>query len=284
MYASSTDNFDFSIKGVEIYRLVSQDGINFQLSPSSPVFKRSPTPGDWDHGGVETASVVQFRGKYYLFYTAYATLGQHTDSTAFRIGRATSDDGINWVRGTTGPLVAPVGPPGVATPYSFNQWVVAEPGAVVVGDQIQLYFAAQGIDPVRGGLFTIGMIRSSDGSTWSAPQRVLTPIESEYPTPAWAGYSTPAPVYMNGQVHLFFDVASAGPFRQKKIRHAQSPDGLSNWTQDSAPIFSYTDFDWTQEEIRAPSAALDGTTLRLWFAGHTNVIDKYGIGLATCEL
>ena len=72
---------------------------------------------------------------------------------------------------------------------------------------------------------------------------------------------------------------------REALHHAYSADGLTGWTQDPAPIRRLTDFTWTTREIRSPAAFLDGTTLRLYFAGDDLFNTKaWGIGQMTCSL
>ena len=292
MYATSDHNFDFNIG---VYRLVSSDSQNWSLSPTTPVLQANSDTTAWDARAVETPSVVYFNGKYHLFYIGYPLLiGSHTvtyaDSYAYKIGHAVSDDGITWTRDSSY-ILAPTNPdtptaatnPDVAGGLPFNQYVVGEPAPVVFQNKIYLYFTAIGANAsVNNRLQVIGVMTSSDGSTWSAPQSVLIPDQTVYPSSNWQGYSTPSAIVLDGKVHLFFDVAQRSPWRQLKITHASSADGLSGWTLDATPIFSNTDFAWTSNEIRSPAALLDGTTLKLWFAGDNSSV--LGIGSASCSL
>lgn len=276
MYASSDHNFDLNI---EIYRLTSSDGVSWSLSPSSPVLSANPAAGTWDHRAVETPSVVFFKGKYHLFYTGYAT--SHADSTNYRIGHAISDDGITWTRDANY-ILAPTNPTGPISP-DFKQYIVGEPGAVVYQDKIYLYFTAVGGNvAVQNTLQVLGLMTSADGVTWSAPQSVLEPDQSQYPRSSWYGYSTPFAITLEGQMHLFFDVVQDNPWKQMRLHHARSADGVSQWTQDTAPIFTRDQFPWTSNEILAPAALLDGTSLLFWFAGNTGSV--LNIGHAKCEL
>ena len=141
MYASSDNNFDLNIA---IYRLVSNDGLNWTLNPSSPVFEADPNPAMplvWDHRAVETPSVVYFNGQYHLFYTGYPVI--HTDAYSYKIGHATSADGITWVRDASY-IVAPNDPYNTTPNLTFNQWISAEPAAVVFQNKLYLYFTAVG--------------------------------------------------------------------------------------------------------------------------------------------
>jgi len=282
MYASSDVNFNGDIK---IYRLVSGDGISWSLSPSTPVFVKPESRTAWDRKSVETPGVVYFKGQYYLFYTGYSDA---SGISSFRIGYATSPDGITFTRAPNF-IVAPTDPGG-APNLAFNQFMVGEPGPVVFNDSIYLYFTAMGADMSVGTtLQTIGVMTSSDGTTWSAAQQALKPDQGLYPRAAgWIGYSTPHAAVLGGKVHLFVDVASEVPsWKQLKIHHAVSDNGVTGWKQDAIAIFDHLDIPWTTEEIRSPAVYLDGSSLKMWFAGHTNPKARdfiMGIGYAVCEL
>lgn len=278
MYASSDNNFDQNIK---IYRLVSSDGENFSLSPSSPVLSKGSGGGDWDRKSVETPAVVSYNGTYYMFYTGYPTT--QTDATSYRIGYATSSDGISWTK--QGMLVAPSG-----VFLDFNENVVAEPAPVVFNNKIYLYFTALGANVGVGTtLQTIGLM-TFDGTSWSTAEKVLEPDQSQYPRASnWKGYSTPNAVVMNNKLHLYFDVVTDSPFEQVKIHHASSSDGKTSWTQDSTYIFDRSEFNpWADESLRSPSALIVGKSISLYFAGNGDTSGfpnvTMGIGLSKCSL
>lgn len=283
MYASSDNNFD---QNVQIYRLVSNDGHSWTRSPSAPVFSKAAGMADWDRKAVETPAVVLFNGTYYLFYTGYSTQG---DSSTYGVGYATSSDGISWTRSATHWMgTDPSGPPNL----DFNQYFVAEPAPVVFNNKIYLYFTSMGADLGLGTtLQSIGLVTSSDGVTWDTPQQVLTPDQLQYPRASgWIGYSTPHAAMLNGQVHLFVDVANETPsWKQIKLHHALSANGISSWTQDSTFIFERSEFAWTSEEIRSPAVYLEGNKLHMWFAGHNSYgvgdpLFIMGIGYSLCQL
>lgn len=306
MYASATENFTTLVR---IFRLVSDDGVSWTLNPSSPVLDTGAA-GTWDAGAVETPAVVYFNGNYHMFWTGYRY--SHYDSanfstSYFRIGHAVSADGISFTRDASF-IVAPSG--AAEDGNSGNDWyafIVGEPAPVVFKNRIYLYFTAAGADSGSdldmgsgASLQVIGLVTSTDGSSWSAPTRVLRPQQDIYPrkpdsnSDYWAGYSTPNAIVLNGEMHLFFDVARqyalapapiAETWIQEKLHHARSGDGISGWIQDDSPIRSQTDFAWTRREIRSPDAFLDGTTLRLYFAGDSLYFDnQFGIGMMSCDL
>lgn len=276
MFASSDERFDGDVR---LYRLASTDAATWALDPEEPVLEAGEGERDWDRGAVETPSVVQFQGKYHLFYTGYPTT--YEDVTSFAIGHATSEDGLAWTRDAE-PLVQPTDPTGEVN-LDFDQFVVGEPGAVVVDDELYLYFTAVGANVEVGTtLQVIGLVRSLDGETWTEPEAVLLPDQESLPRADWVGYSTPAAVVLDGQVHLFFDVVRDDPWQQVQIRHGWSDDGRSGWTVDDEPLITVDDLSWASREVRAPSAVLDGDTLRLWFAGDDG--STLGIGASSCAL
>ena len=276
MYAAADINFSQDIK---IYRLTSTDGDNWTLNPTSAVLSKATGPTDWDRKSVETPSVVFFNGQYHMFYTAYpVSLSIVSD---YKIGHATSDDGISWTRDTSY-LLAPTDPLNVVPDLSFDQYLIAEPGAVVFNGKLYVYFTASGADfDLQTTLETIGVISSSDGINWSSPLQVLKPDQTLYPRVTYRGYSTPSAVVINNRMHLFYDVAE-DPFVQTKIHHAVSDDGISNFVQDNQEIFDRNMFSITTSEINGPSPLLDGTQLKLYFAGRVGL--DLSIALSNCEL
>lgn len=280
MFASSDLSFDGNIK---VYRLTSSDGISWTRNPSVAVLEKGVGVA-WDNKSVETPSVVKFNGVYHMFYTGY----QVNTPTDFKIGHATSSDGITWTKNSSNPIVASVG--GTAVADDFDQFITAEPGAVVFNNKLYVYFAAQGfITTADGGvvvndqLLTIGLVTSSDGETFSSPQRVLDPNQTIFPRSNYKGYSTPAAIVLNGRIHLYLDVMEViGSDVQVKLYHASSDDGVSSWTSDTESIFDRSDFVWTSSEIRAPSVLLRNGVIKMWFAGNSGL--TLGIGLAECNL
>jgi len=269
------------------FRAVSTDGLSWTLSPGTPLMGPAGTP----FVSIETPSVVLYHGMFHMFFTG---VYGRPDPAPMAIGHAVSPDGINWTV-TPGPVIAATG-----KPNDWNGYLVGEPGAIVRNDQIFVYFSAVGARP--GGappqLQSIGLARTSDGTNFQPAKQVLLQAALYPPEKGFVGYSTPAAFELNGRVHLVYDVAlyrrNGDPdWQQVALHHAVSSDGETGFAQDPAPWFTRDDFPWTSGEILAPAALIDGTTLRLWFAGHVRRADlgpmirrgiaggEFGIGYAT---
>jgi hypothetical protein len=244
------------------FRAVSADGLNWRLEPQTPLIQAAGTA----FVSIETPSVVRFRGRYHMFFTGVFA---RAEPAPMAIGHAVSDDGVRW-RVSPQPVIAATGRIG-----DWNGYLVGEPGAVVLGDEMLVYFSAVGARPdgFPPQVQTIGLARTSDGERFSAPVRVLSQSALYPPSAGFAGYSTPAALLLNGKVHLFYDVAlyrrDGDPdWQQVALHHAVSADGEHGFVQDSRPIFTRDDFRWTSGEILAPSPLVDRGAVRMWFAGH----------------
>jgi len=78
----------------------SADGVSFRKEPG-PIFSRDPVPGSWEPAAPRAPSVyVLPDGRLRMFYAAGPAVGE-----------AESDDGIEWRRLRTGPVLAPAEPP-----------------------------------------------------------------------------------------------------------------------------------------------------------------------------
>lgn len=264
MWASCGDGFSGDIS---IYRLRSNDKLNWILAPGTPVLVRG-APGSTDARAVETPSVVYFQGQYHMFYTGYPFDGQ--DSKSYRILHATSQDGIAWAKDP----VFIMGPndPNNATPnLTYNQYVVGEPGAVVYQGVLVLYFAAIGADIGVGTMLeTIGMTYSTDGVNWQPDRQVIRPDQAVYPRGSYYGFSTPAAVVVGTSVMVGYSIVQASPFRMIGIGTSISGNGADNWSLNPIPTLA-NDLPWRSSEIQSPAMLRDATGTDMWFGGNDGV-------------
>ncbi|MET0362484.1 MAG: hypothetical protein ABW048_12130 [Sphingobium sp.] len=271
------------------FRAISHDGLRWTLSPAAPLL----SPAGGPYASIETPSVVRFHGRYWMAFTGvYA----EADPSPMAIGLATSPDGIHWRIARWTLLKAS----GSAT--DWNGYLVGEPGAVVLGNRLHIYFSAVGARDGGGPpLQSIGLITSTDGAHFSAPRQILRQGPLYPAAKGFAGYSSPAATASRAGVDLFYSVVHVRKggdpeWQQVAIHHAHSATGLPPFREDTAPLLTRASTGWTDGEILAPGPLIDGDTLRLWFGGHVAVGrlapliqrgvrgPEFGIGLATLPL
>ncbi|MES2174362.1 MAG: hypothetical protein V4523_10515 [Pseudomonadota bacterium] len=267
------------------FRAVSGDGAQWTLSPATPLL----SPAGGPYASIETPSVVRFAGRYWMAFTGvYAS----PDPSPMAIGLAVSPDGVTWEVANWTLLLATGG----AT--DWNGYLVGEPGAVVRGGELLIYFSAVGARAEGGPpRQSIGLIRSRDGVHFTPPIQVLGQGPLYPARQGYAGYSSPAALADGEAIDLFYSVAheqkGADPeWQQVAIHHARSADGV-HFREDDAPLLIRESTDWTDGEILAPGPLRDGDQIKLWFGGHVThphlapLIQRgiagpeFGIGIAT---
>lgn len=262
MYASAGHGIlgDSTIK---IYRLTSTDGYDWTLSPSTPVLE--PLEGSYYSGGTETPNVIFYKGAYHMYTTVYP--GGFGEAENFAIAHATSPDGISWTMDPAAILESD----GSAT---WNGTIVAEPGVEIINDSLYLFYTGAGFDGVEV-IQSIGLLKSVDGATFSASQRVVDIPRDLYPkTDNWYGLSTPSATLVEDTLYLFTDIAQEinGDWTQVALHQFKSGGDFTEWFYDLKSIHHKDDFSWTDgnhlSEIRSIDGLYENGELRIWYAGN----------------
>jgi hypothetical protein len=242
-----------------IYRWLSNDGYSWSLNPTTPVLDH--LDGTYYKGGVETPSVVFYKGEYHMYNTVYTVNNPYL----FKISHATSPDGITWDIDAT-PVLEP------SSNYTWMDTIIAEPGVMVKDDTLYLFFAA---GSSQGG-FSIGLVRSTDGVSFvDTIQTAKLPTDVYQNGNNYQGLSTPSPVLVGDTIYLFTDVAQnifGENWKQVALHQFKSFGNINKWHHDTLPIHTRGDFPWTNgnfgAEIFAVNPLLDGDRLRIWYSGY----------------
>ena len=251
-----------------IYRWLSSDGYSWSLNPTTPVLDH--VDGTYYKGGVETPSVVFYKGEYHMYNTVYT----ENNAFLFKISHATSPDGITWQMDTS--VVLEPSPN-----YTWMDTILAEPGVMVKDDTLYLFFAASGTSVG----FSIGLVRSIDGVNFiDTTQTAQLPTDVYQNGNDYQGLSTPSPVMVGDTIYLFTDVAQnvfGNNWKQVALHQFKSYGDITKWYHDTLPIHTRSDFAWTDgnygAEILGVNALLDGDRLRIWYSGHNiSSIDTTG--------
>lgn len=152
-YGGFTTDGDFGIGFAD-----SPDGLTWTKHDPNPVLPPGQRAQDWDAITVDKPTVIKDGTVYRMWYTGDQVF---TDSTAdpWKIGYATSTDGIRWEKSPENPVLTPSGLDG-----RFDRVRVANPSAVQVPHPddpdrsvVRLYF-----DGFDGQRWSIGLARTTE--------------------------------------------------------------------------------------------------------------------------
>lgn len=263
-------------------------------SSGSPILLVAPTPGGWDGGGIETASVVRTpQGKYLMYYSGdKPPAGTHS----WAIGLATSDDGITWTKFGNGPVLEGRGGwEGPFTDGGVMSGGVCEPSVIYDAAEglFKMWFSALG--PVNGkSAFRMGYATSPNGFDWEMHPTAVMDVGV---TSSWddlvvshVNVSRDA----RGQYHAFYFGTSAANYLNAESRQAAmvagsigyaiSSDGI-NWTKATRPVLSVVSRTWQAWTIGGPCALIENGVLKLWYFGSATYNTYVShMGLATAPL
>jgi predicted GH43/DUF377 family glycosyl hydrolase len=130
----------------------SPDGIAWTKSAVNPLL--SGTAGQWDASGISSPHVMLDGATYKTWYAG-------TDASGiFRIGYATSADGVSWTKSAANPHLTP----GAAG--QFDDAGVSSPCVIKDGAVFRMWYV--GLDSTGpSGRHRIGYAQSVDGVTWT---------------------------------------------------------------------------------------------------------------------
>jgi predicted GH43/DUF377 family glycosyl hydrolase len=172
-----------------------------------PVLEPGPE-GAWDSGQVSGPTVLAVDGGYVMYYE-----GVSSSDKLWRVGRATSPDGLTWTKhddpATTEPAFAESDPVFAFTAAPWEATRVLDPNVVRTADGwLMVYVTNNGTNQKYvGGPVYLTYAASLDGLTWTpAGVPLVTPANH----PAWRGIYLVTFVESQGQYFLYFDVATGG--------------------------------------------------------------------------
>lgn len=239
----------------------SNDGLSWQVRPT-PVL--TPTAGTWDSYTTEFPFVIIENGVYKMWYTG----AQNT--ATYKIGYATSPDGINWTKHPTPVLEA-----------GTDAW---EAGGVA-GSHImkdtggyKLWYWGANTGWTKE---CIGYATSTDGILWQKDMHnnpVLEPgISGEWDDTWVVGPS----VMFKDNIYYMWYLGTGTTWGQFRIGLATSSDGITNWTKHPAnPVLRPSPSGWDNGEVESPSVILVGDTLYMYYDGSPSGSYVWQIGIA----
>ncbi|MEW6701143.1 MAG: hypothetical protein AB1298_00345 [Bacteroidota bacterium] len=232
------------------------DGINWTKSSVNPVLNLGAS-GAWDDYVVASPSVIHNGTIYQMWYSA-------SDGTTYRIGYATSPDGINWTKYSGNPVL------NVGSAGTWDDVNIYDQTVLYNGTNYEMWYGAY-----DGTSQRIGYATSPDGINWTKYSGNPV-ISTSLP---WESSSVGHPtVIFNGTNYELWYSASDGT--NHRIGYATSTDG-KNWTKYSGnPVLNIgTNGLWDDTHLVAPYVVFDGKTYKMWYSGHDGT--NYRLGYAT---
>jgi predicted GH43/DUF377 family glycosyl hydrolase len=248
------------------YRLgyaTSEDGIHWTKYENNPILNLGSS-GTWDDTRVSTPSVIFEDGVYKMWYAGY-------DGATYRIGYATSEDGIAWTKYEDNPVLD------VGLPNRWDDAGVTGQSIIFDGDIYKMWYT--GYD---GTTYRIGYATSEDGIHWTKYEG--NPIL--YPGPAdswddegWFGY--PSVILDNGIYRMWYDGNDSKVIR---IGYATSEDGI-HWTKyiGNPVLHEGPQGTWDRMHVWRSSVIKDNGIYKMWYSGEDEK-GYYRIGYATSSV
>ncbi|MCK4824369.1 hypothetical protein KA005_51935, partial [bacterium] len=197
---------------------------------------------------------------YQMWYT-----GQ--DGITYRIGYATSDDGITWTKHASNPVVD------LGTAGSWESSHVHSPSVVFNGSDYQMWYTAS-----DGANSRIGYATSPDGVTWT--KHASNPVLDIGTNGQWDDVHAFSPsVILNGTDYQMWYTGDDGSIY--RIGYATSSDGTSWSKYASNPVLNNGNWGaWDYNRTAAPSVLKCGANYYMWYSGQ-GTATNYQLGYAS---
>ncbi len=138
----------------------SSDGVNWNKDGSNPVLTKG-APSAWDSQYVREPSVINVGGTYHMWYAGTAKWPY------FRVGHATSPDGINWTKDAGNPVLTPT-----AGTWDANE--VYAPSVVANGSDYEMFYSGN-----AGGRWVTGHATASNANgPWTKDANAIITLDA----------------------------------------------------------------------------------------------------------
>jgi predicted GH43/DUF377 family glycosyl hydrolase len=239
-------------------------GQNHATNSTAPGSVRALSVTGWDTVKVIDPVVISDGGLYKMWYSGISMDGR------WRVGYATSTDGINWTKYAGNPVLD------AGASGDWDSDMVRVSTVIKDGTTYHMWYLSSGHQ-------RIGYATSPDGINWTkyAGNPVLDPGTS----PSWdEGFVNFAGVISDSGVYKMWYTGGSDLTGTARIGYATSPDGI-NWTKYAGnPVVDAGPSAWDSVWAFAPVVIFDGSTCRMWYSGADTFPMWEGnlrIGLAT---
>ena len=215
-------------------------GWNWWHWAESPVLMPGPN-GTWDDANIFAPDVLFYEEQYHMWYVG-------SDGDRYKIGHATSDNGVDWLRDPANPVLT-------SEPTSWQAQNLNVPRVLLVEDTLHMWFWTDG----RAGHAT-----STDGISWTfTPDPVM-----EGTLGTWDGGMVVIAdvIYRDSVFHAWYTGESSGVYA---IGYATSTDGIV-WDKLADPVFESSASGWDSRMYYASSVVWNGEQYQMWYCAKEN--------------
>lgn len=201
-----------------IFYAHSQDGLNWQRHSYLPVLFPGE-PGSWDDGHIGEPVVIKIQDQYVMYYGGFRAY----ENNNWNIGRAVSNDGINWQKDNEPVFYG-----------SQDEWdqIISPQSVIAVNNKYYMYYSGRNGNQ---STYSIGLAISNDGINWN--RSTQNPIL--IPSHTWEGSGVYYPdVHKNTDGNFIMYYMNAFT-NQISFGRAYSQDGIV-WNKDPANPYMTT--------------------------------------------
>lgn len=238
----------------------SPDGLAWSKYPNNPVLDLG-SPGQWDNRHIAHPSVICEGSLYKMWYTG-------SDGSNWRIGYATSLDGVTWMKYSGNPILD------IGAPGEWDDEFTFSPTIVSTTSGYRMWYA--GLDGVH---FRIGEASSVDGMAWV--KNPDNPVLDLGLPGNWDDTNVLHPdVIRNGDVYEMWFMGQHGT--AGRIGYATPLDGVTWQKFPANPVLDLGSPDqWDDSSVECPNVILDLGAFKMWYAGGDGQTTR--LGYATSE-
>jgi len=252
----------------------SKDGIKWGIHPE-PVL-RVGARETYDATVVETPTVVKDETGYHMWYSSVNKFGGDGDEGIYRIGHATSNNGINWTKDKNNPVIKA----GDLTKGEWNSWASVDPTVIKEDGIFKMWFIGITYNPPNYETMSygIGYATSADGSNWELYSN--NPVLEVYNGPYENKVINSAFFVLNNEKYyeLWYFGGNALDI------YATSSDGIKWQKHEGTFLPKGPAGSWDSWVVSSPTVLLNGSKYKMWYSGakiDENYTMHFGIGYAT---
>ncbi len=226
---------------IRIGYATSPDGISWTKYASNPVLDVG-SAGEWDEAGFEAPYVIKDGpASYKMWY------GGKDAGDTWRIGYATSTDGITWTKYAGNPVID-------LGMDNYNNVGVLQPSVIYDGGTYKMWLMSFG-DDGSGQTTWMSYATSSDGITWNWD--ASNPLFG----PTWEVALWRPNVRYTGSGYQMWHSVFIGDMA---TTYATATDETT-WTKHGSAVLTGAPGEWDEGNAANPSVLYEGGTYTLWY-------------------